>query len=137
MEIEIPKRAEYLRTIWHEISRLHSHLLWAGLGADALGFESLFMQCWRIRETILDIIEQTTGGRVIFSVCKVGGVRRDRITWAGVIFMPNCPTNEGASMAITGLCCFKDNSRGTIMLRSSSAPKGQASRQLPQFVHFS
>ena len=36
MEIEIPKRAEYLRTIWHEISRLHSHLLWAGLGADAL-----------------------------------------------------------------------------------------------------
>jgi len=77
MEIEIPKRAEYLRTIWHEISRLHSHLLWAGLGADALGFESLFMQCWRIRETILDIIEQTTGGRVIFSVCKVGGVRRD------------------------------------------------------------
>ena len=40
MEIEIPKRAEYLRTIWHEISRLHSHLLWAGLGADALGFES-------------------------------------------------------------------------------------------------
>ena len=35
MEIEIPKRAEYLRTIWHEISRLHSHLLWAGLGADA------------------------------------------------------------------------------------------------------
>ena len=32
MGIEIPKRAEYLRTIWHEISRLHSHLLWAGLG---------------------------------------------------------------------------------------------------------
>ena len=57
MEIEVPKRAEYLRTIWHEISRLHSHLLWAGLGADALGFESLFMQCWRVRETILDIIE--------------------------------------------------------------------------------
>ena len=77
MGIEVPRRAEYLRTIWHEISRLHSHLLWAGLGADALGFESLFMQCWRIRETILDIIEQTTGGRVIFSVCKVGGVRRD------------------------------------------------------------
>lgn len=77
MEIDVPRRASYLRTIWHELSRLHSHLLWLGLGADALGFESLFMHCWRLRETILDIFEETTGGRVIFSVCEVGGVRRD------------------------------------------------------------
>lgn len=55
MEIDVPRRASYLRTIWHELSRLHSHLLWLGLGADALGFESLFMHCWRLRETILDI----------------------------------------------------------------------------------
>lgn len=77
MKIEVPRRAEYLRTIWHELSRVHSHLLWLGLAADALGFESLFMQSWRLRETVLDIFERTTGGRVIFSVCKVGGVRRD------------------------------------------------------------
>ncbi len=77
MGIEIPKRAEYLRSIWQELSRLHSHLLWMGLIADAFAFDSLFMHCWRLRETILDIFEETTGGRVIFSVCKVGGVRRD------------------------------------------------------------
>ncbi|MBQ9320177.1 MAG: nickel-dependent hydrogenase large subunit [Acidaminococcaceae bacterium] len=77
MGIEVPKRAEYLRTIWHELSRLHSHLLWVGLGADGMGFESLFMHAWRLREIILDIFESTTGGRVIFSACKVGGVRRD------------------------------------------------------------
>ena len=77
MGIEIPERAEFLRTIWHELSRMHSHLLWLGLLADGFGFESLFMHCWRVRETILDIFEETTGGRVIFSVCKVGGVRRD------------------------------------------------------------
>jgi ech hydrogenase subunit E len=77
MNIEIPKRAEYLRTIWHELSRIHSHLLWLGLTADGFGFESLFMHCWKVRETILDIFEKTTGGRVIFSVCKVGGVRKD------------------------------------------------------------
>jgi ech hydrogenase subunit E len=77
MEIEIPPRAKYLRVIWHEICRLHSHLLWLGCTADALGFESLFMHSWRLRETILDILEETTGGRVIFSVCKVGGVRKD------------------------------------------------------------
>ena len=77
MDIEVPERANYLRTIWHELSRMHSHMLWLGLLADGFGFESLFMHCWRVRETILDIFEKTTGGRVIFSVCKVGGVRKD------------------------------------------------------------
>ena len=77
MGVEIPDRAKYLRTIWAELSRVHSHLLWLGLMADAYGFESLFMHCWRVREKVLDIFEETTGGRVIFSVCKVGGVWRD------------------------------------------------------------
>ena len=75
--VEIPKRADYLRTIWHELSRIHSHVLWMGLAADAFGFESLFMHCWRLRERVLDLFEATTGGRVIFSVVKVGGVVRD------------------------------------------------------------
>ena len=77
MNIEVPDRAEYLRTMWHEMSRIHSHLLWLGLLADGFGFESLFMHCWKVRERILNLFERTTGGRVIFSVCKVGGVRRD------------------------------------------------------------
>ena len=77
MGVEVPKRAQYLRVIWHELSRVHSHLLWLGLAADAFGFESLFMHCWRLRERILDIFEKTTGGRVILSVVKVGGVVRD------------------------------------------------------------
>ena len=45
--------------------------------ADAFGFESLFMHSWRVREMLLDIIEATAGGRVIFGSCKIGGVRRD------------------------------------------------------------
>src|SRR5512145_3273740 len=77
MNIPVPPRALFLRTIWGEFSRLHSHLLWLGLMADGMGFESLFMHSWRIREKVLDIIEATTGGRVIFGSCKVGGVRRD------------------------------------------------------------
>jgi ech hydrogenase subunit E len=63
--------------MWSELSRIHSHLLWIGLAADAYGFESLFMHSWRIREKYLDIIEATTGGRVIFGSAKVGGTRRD------------------------------------------------------------
>jgi ech hydrogenase subunit E len=77
MKVEVPKRSEYLRAIWHELSRVHSHLLWLGLAADAFGFESMFMHCWRLRERVLDIFERTTGGRVILSVVKVGGVVRD------------------------------------------------------------
>jgi ech hydrogenase subunit E len=77
MGVSVPPRAEYLRTIWGELSRLHSHLLWLGLTADAFGFESLFMHSWRVREQVLDIIEATAGGRVIFGSCKIGGVRRD------------------------------------------------------------
>jgi ech hydrogenase subunit E len=77
MEVKIPERAEFLRTLWAELSRLHSHLLWLGLLADAFGFESLFMQSWKLREQVLDIFEETTGGRVIFSVCDIGGVRKD------------------------------------------------------------
>jgi len=77
MDIEIPARAEFLRVIWHELSRVHSHLLWLGCLADAFGFENLFMQCWRLRERVLDIFERTTGGRVILSACNVGGVNQD------------------------------------------------------------
>ncbi len=77
MGIEVPPRAAHLRTIWAELARLSSHLLWMGLMADAFGFESLFMQCFRLRERIVDILEQTTGSRIILGVCKIGGVRRD------------------------------------------------------------
>ncbi|WP_026507710.1 hydrogenase large subunit [Butyrivibrio sp. MC2013] len=77
MNIEVPARARYLRTIWAELGRMHSHLLWLGLAADAFGFESLFYESWRIRERILDLHELTCGSRLIFSVNKVGGVIRD------------------------------------------------------------
>lgn len=77
MEVEVPERAIYLRTIWAELSRLHSHIFWLGVAADAFGFESLFMQALRLREPVLDIFEETTGGRVILGASKVGGARRD------------------------------------------------------------
>jgi len=75
--IEAPPRAKMLRIIWSEMHRIQSHLLWLGLFADSFGFESLFMQFWKIRERVLDINEATTGNRVIISVNIIGGVRRD------------------------------------------------------------
>ena len=78
MGVQVPKRAEYLRVILHELSRVHSHILWMGLAADAFGHEALFMHCWRLRERILDVFEATTGGRVILSAVLVGGMVRDQ-----------------------------------------------------------
>lgn len=77
MGVEVPPRARFLRVIWSELHRIQSHLLWMGLFADSFGFESLFMECWKIREKILDTHEATTGNRIIVSVNVVGGVRRN------------------------------------------------------------
>lgn len=77
MGVEVPERARFLRVIWGELHRMHSHLLWLGLLADAFGFESLFMQVWRDREKIMDIMEETAGSRVIISTNIIGGTRRD------------------------------------------------------------
>ncbi len=77
MGIEPTDRARYIRTLLFELSRMHSHILWLGLMADAFGFESLFMETWRLREKILDMLESATGGRVIFSIIRIGGLRKD------------------------------------------------------------
>jgi ech hydrogenase subunit E len=77
MGVQVPDRANYLRVVYSEFGRLQSHMLWLGLFADAFGYESLFMQCWRAREMILDINEMIAGHRVILSTCTVGGLRRD------------------------------------------------------------
>lgn len=77
LKVDTPPRADILRVMWSEIHRVHSHLLWLGLLADAFGFESLFMQFWRIRERAMDLMEATAGNRVVISVNVVGGVRRD------------------------------------------------------------
>lgn len=77
MDIKVPERAEYLRVVWAELGRVQSHLLWLGLLADAFGFESLFMETWKLREKVMDIMEMTTGNRVIISANRVGGTSKD------------------------------------------------------------
>jgi ech hydrogenase subunit E len=77
LKLEVPPRAKYLRVIWAELNRMRSHLLYLGLAADAIGFESVFMQFWRVRERVIDLIEETTGARIILSTNIIGGVRRD------------------------------------------------------------
>jgi Ni,Fe-hydrogenase III large subunit/Ni,Fe-hydrogenase III component G len=75
--IEIPPRAKYIRTIMLELERVHSHLLWIGLAAHIVGFDTVLMQSWRIREPIMWLTEAMTGNRKTYGMNLVGGVRRD------------------------------------------------------------
>lgn len=76
-EIEVPARAQYIRTICTELERLHSHILWAGVAAHELGFDSVMHYTWRVREKVLDVIEEITGNRITKAVMMIGGVRMD------------------------------------------------------------
>jgi Ni,Fe-hydrogenase III large subunit/Ni,Fe-hydrogenase III component G len=75
--IQPPPRAEYIRAIMLEIERLHSHLLWVGLACHIVGFDTLFMQAFRIREPIMWIAEKISGNRKTYALCVIGGVRWD------------------------------------------------------------
>jgi membrane-bound hydrogenase subunit alpha len=77
MGLEVPPRAYYIRTIVCELERIHSHLLWAGVAAHVLGFDSLFYLAWRVRERVMDTLEYISGNRVHYGTMQIGGVNRD------------------------------------------------------------
>jgi Ni,Fe-hydrogenase III large subunit/Ni,Fe-hydrogenase III component G len=75
--IVVPRRAEYIRTLMLEIERIHSHLLWLGVAGHLIGFDTVFMQAWRVREQIMWLCERLTGNRKTYGMIVIGGVRRD------------------------------------------------------------
>ena len=75
--IEVPERGQYIRVIIAELERIHSHILWAGIAAHELGFDSVLYLSWRAREEVLDLLEYLTGNRINYGVFMIGGVRRD------------------------------------------------------------
>ncbi len=75
--IEVPPRAQYIRVIVAELSRIASHLIWLGTHAMDLGATSMFMYCWRERDRILDIMEWISGVRMMTSFIRVGGLMAD------------------------------------------------------------
>lgn len=77
MAIEVPERAQIIRVILLELSRLTSHLLWVGTSALELNMSSVYMYCFAEREKILDIIEELSGARMFPSFWRIGGVAKD------------------------------------------------------------
>jgi Ni,Fe-hydrogenase III large subunit/Ni,Fe-hydrogenase III component G len=75
--IALPDRAKYIRSIMLEIERIHSHLLWLGIAGHILGFDTVLMQTWRMREPVMWLSERITGHRKTYGMNLIGGVRRD------------------------------------------------------------
>ncbi len=75
--VQPPDRALYVRTIINELERIHSHLLWVGLGGHFIGYDTVFMWAWKYREPVLDLLEEITGNRNNYGNVRVGGCRED------------------------------------------------------------
>lgn len=77
LQIEVPERAKYIRTIMDELTRVASHLLFWSTFCMDLGALTAFFYGFRDREKILDILEETCGGRLIQNYNVIGGVMAD------------------------------------------------------------
>lgn len=77
MGIEVPERAQTIRLILLELSRIASHLLWLGTSAVELNLSSIFMYCFAEREKILDLLEGVSGARMFPNCWRIGGLAYD------------------------------------------------------------
>ena len=74
LELEIPERAQTIRVLMNEITRIQSHLVWLGTHAMDIGALTVFLYCFREREEILRIFEMLSGQRMMTSYFRIGGV---------------------------------------------------------------
>src|SRR5947208_8613610 len=72
--LEIPERAQWLRVLLNELTRINSHLVWLGTHAMDIGALSVFLYCFREREEIQKIFEMVSGQRMMTSYFRVGGI---------------------------------------------------------------
>jgi NADH-quinone oxidoreductase subunit D len=75
--IEVPKRAQYIRVMYSEITRLLNHLMWLGSHGNDLGSSSILMYTFREREDLFDMYEAASGARMHAAYFRPGGVYRD------------------------------------------------------------
>src|SRR3984885_13758213 len=74
LQLEIPDRAQWIRVLFNELTRLNSHLVWLGTHAMDIGALTVFLYTFREREEILRIFEHVSGQRMMTSYFRVGGL---------------------------------------------------------------
>jgi NADH-quinone oxidoreductase subunit D len=74
LQLEIPERAQVLRVMLNELTRIQSHLVWLGTHAMDIGALTIFLYCWREREMLMRIFEKISGQRMMTSYFRIGGL---------------------------------------------------------------
>ncbi len=77
LEIDVPVRAQYIRVMFDEITRILNHLLWLGAHSLDVGAMTTFLYCFREREDLMDVYEAVSGARLHAAYYRPGGVYRD------------------------------------------------------------
>ena len=77
LQLEVPRRARYIRTILCELQRIASHCLWVGTHAMDIGAMTVFLYAFRERELILDLFEEFCGARLTYNSMRIGGLPQD------------------------------------------------------------
>jgi NADH-quinone oxidoreductase subunit D len=77
LDLDVPLRAQYIRVMFDEVTRLLNHLLWLGTHALDIGAMTLFLYCFREREDLFDCYEAVSGARMHAAYYRPGGVYRD------------------------------------------------------------
>ncbi len=75
--LEIPPRAQWMRVMMNELTRINSHLVWLGTHAMDLGAMTVFLYCFREREDVLRLFEMVSGQRMMTSYFRIGGLALD------------------------------------------------------------
>jgi NADH-quinone oxidoreductase subunit D len=75
--LEIPPRAQWLRVMMNELTRINSHLVWLGTHAMDIGALTVFLYCFREREDVLRLFEAVSGQRMMTSYFRIGGIALD------------------------------------------------------------
>ena len=94
--LEIPPKAQWLRVLMNELTRINSHLVWLGTHAMDIGAMTVFLYCFREREDILRLFEAVSGQRMMTSYFRVGGLALapplDFLTGCGILPIASLPT---------------------------------------------
>jgi energy-converting hydrogenase B subunit N len=111
MGIEPPERADYLRVLVAELERISSHLFFIAHGCEVLGHETFVYRVFGLREPVLRIQEELTGGRVHYDAPVLGGVR------------PRCNPDDARVKKVLGLVDKLDADLKKFLDKSYSIPK--------------
>lgn len=108
MDVEVPERAQYIRVMFDEITRILNHLLWLGAHALDVGAMTVFLYAFREREDLMDTYEAVSGARMHAAYYRPGGVYRDLPER-----MPQYTVTHGRNAA--SIARMNENRQGTLL----------------------